>query len=297
MKCSRVRDKLMDYISADLSPAEAQRIRDHLTDCAECRSELELVRRASSALNLLGGEEPAPALVGAVRDKLAREKAPARPILVPRLAMGFSAAAIIALIVTGWLRYGSVDRKQVTAVKPADSIETPADKHVAPKPTMPPQRQVAKEDQTVRIATGVEGTRQTSVKAVIRKAAQRPVKVTPTRKRVVRPEAAPEVPETRVIEPETDSERVMFIAVRPKEPEIFVTHVDSGGERAPTQLTVVREFDEGGNITSVTIEGTALEDDAEDIAPAPDRTHLLDAPLEVDRAAYSPHAGGSTGNA
>lgn len=95
-----------------------------------------------------------------------------------------------------------------------------------------------------------------------------------------------------------DSEPVMLIAVQPKEPEIFVMRLDSELEEPPTDLTVVREFDEGGNITSVTIHGeSSTEDSRANPAPSMDRTHLLDVPPAAEVRAELPYVEGSAGNA
>lgn len=281
MKCSRVRDRLMDYTSADLPPGEFQRMNEHLTACEECRGELELARRASSALNVLGVEAPTPALVSAVREKIERDRASRRPVLVPRLAMGFSAAALIALIVTGWLRYGSVDRKEIVAVKPGATHTqqngSPEDVKEPPapiiKPDMPGQT-VVTDDRRAPVSTGPRIRR-------IEHAAP--------------PALGAEM--TPVVVPEADSEPVILFALQPKEPEIYVTHLDAGEGESPTELTVVREYDEGGNITSVTIEGASPASSSGDVVPASDRTHLLDVPPADNLEAQHPDAGGITGNA
>jgi len=278
MKCSRVRDRLMDYTSAELPPGEFQRMNEHLTACEECRKELELARRASSALSVLGTEATTPALVSAVREKIERHRATRRPVLVPRLAMGFSAAALIALIVTGWLRYGSVDRNDVMVVKPgANHTQRNGSPGNAKTPTAPiikpgvPGQTLAADEEPASASAGPR------VKGI---------------ERAAPPALGAEM--TPVIAPEADSEPVMLFALQPKEPEIYVTHLDAGEGESPTELTVVREFDEGGNITSVTIEGASPAGSSGDVVPASDRTHLLDVPPADNREARHPDAGGIT---
>lgn len=280
MKCSRVRDRLMDYASADLPPSEFQRMNEHLMGCNECRRELELAREASSALDVLSEEAPTPALVVAIREKIDRDRATRRPALVPRLAMGFSAAALIALILTGWLRYGTVDRKDVMVVMPrnAETRQSQSSKDVKTPPAPinkpdAPRQTVATAD---RHAPGPPE--------------QRPGRT----ERAVPPKTGLGGEMTPVIVPEADSEPVILFALQPKEPEIYVTHLDAEDGGSPTELTVVREFDEGGNITSVTIEGASPASSSGDVVPASDRTHLLDVPPADTLEARHPDAGGIT---
>jgi hypothetical protein len=44
----RVKERLPDFLSGTLSPEEAEKIRDHLALCAECREELDLVKSFAS---------------------------------------------------------------------------------------------------------------------------------------------------------------------------------------------------------------------------------------------------------
>ena len=122
MKCSRVRERLMDYIPAELPPRELQQINMHLVGCEACRAEVEKARKASSALKALANESPYPDLVAAVRTRLAGAGR-RRPAIMPGLAIGFSAAAMVALIVTGWLRYGDLDRGAATAEHNAPAMK------------------------------------------------------------------------------------------------------------------------------------------------------------------------------
>ncbi len=285
MKCSRVRDKLMDYTSAELPPSEFQQMNEHLMACEDCRRELDLARDASSALEVLSGEAPTPALVMAVREKIDRGRATGRPVLVPRLAMGFSAAALIALAITGWLRFGSVDRTVITAVKPgSDQVLQNRSPESAKTPPAP--------------ALDADGQQPTTLAL---NSAGRPAVVTAKqgtrRVRVVLPRTSLGAEMTPGVMPEVDSEPVILFALQPKEPEIFVTHLDGTDGESPTELTVVREFDDGGNISSVTIEGTPSASSTGDVVPASDRTHLLDVPAANNLEARYPDAGGITRNA
>lgn len=281
MKCSRVRDKLMDYTSAELPPSEFQQMNEHLMTCESCRGELELARRASSVLDALSAEQPTPSLVSAVRGKIESDQAARRPALVPRLAMGFSAAALIGLIVTGWLRYGSVDRGVITTVRPGnDRVE-----QVRPTAGVKQPPATVVHTDTKQPALVATNDMQPRTVSAVRLGA-RPAKRIAPPTRIIGAGVRP------IIVPESDSEPVILFAMQPKEPEIYVTHLaaDEGG--SPTELTVVREFDEGGNITSVTIDGTPSAGDSGEVVPASDTTHLIDVPPAGNREAGHPDAGG-----
>jgi len=280
MKCRRVRDSLMDYISADLPPGELQSINEHLMGCEECRTALAIARRASSALSMLGSESPVPSLVGAVRDKIVRDRLIRRPVLLPRLAVGFSAAALVALCIAGWLRYGAVEPSKV-AKSPIQ--QTPV---TAPRDTnqaMPPVVGTIAEPALALRAAGPSGVGRKSPS------------------RLADPGTHGEQtanPERMTPEPDADSEPVILIAVQPKETEIYVMHLDADEQDPSTELTVVRQFDGGGNITSVSIEGKSSTDDTgETIIPGLDRTELLDAPPNEERSVGYRYAGGSNSNA
>lgn len=294
MKCARVRDKLMDYTSADLLPSESQRINEHLMDCEACRKALESARNASRALDLLGIEAPAPSLVGGVRARLEQHRPERRPVLIPRLAAGFSAAVLVALVVAGWMRYGSMDRSTVTAVKPDHGTQSPIGRPSGTERVNPPSSVSARDtDLPAPVVAVNSAEKPASVRASGHK---RPRQVEVVR--VSEPDAVEMQPLSPSVSSDAGGEKVMMIAVRPREPEIYVQHFDSEDESSPAELTVVREFDEGGNITSVTIRGESMDDSAgESDGPAPDRTQLLDAPLPSDTWAGRLFAGGSVYNA
>ncbi len=289
MRCSRVRDRLMDYASADLLPGELHKINEHLMGCEDCRTALARAREVTSALGMLGNEEPAPMLVDAVRTRIARDTRPMRPALLPRLAMGFSAAALVALAITGLLRNGSVERPTV-ADKPVGGGQT----HVA-APVKPVQEVTA--TPTTEVAAEPVSTPTPSV-ATPRTPKNIPAKHANPPRRVANGAGMPVEPETPTLEAETDSEPVIMIAVQPKEPEIYLMRLDAEENEPTTELTVVREFDGGGNITSVTIQcTTSVESSTDTNTPAIDRTQLIDVPPAGGLRVCDPYAGGSAGNA
>ncbi len=86
---------------------------------------------------------------------------------------------------------------------------------------------------------------------------------------------------------------MMFIALRPREPESYVIHVSSEDEASASELTVVREFDVGGNVTSVTIQETALpaEEPGSEF-PVPGESRLMDGPPAGELESENLHSGG-----
>lgn len=249
MKCSRVRERLMDYIPAELPPRELQQINMHLVGCEACRAEVEKARKASSALKALANESPYPDLVAAVRTRLPGS-VQRRPAIMPGLAIGFSAAAMVALIVTGWLRYGDLDRGAATAVAPTG--QPGVQQKAATVQTQPTTVQ----QETASADTAAADRERTPSKAAAPK--RKPLRS--VAKQGI--SGAADKPSSERFDAKVDdSDSVILFALRPREPEIYVMHTQAEGEESATELTVVREFDEGGNITSVTISGTVAGND------------------------------------
>jgi hypothetical protein len=111
MKCKRARQLLLSYEEGQLEPGDARKLEDHLSSCAACARELELLRKVVSSLSAPlpdPGENYWESFPSAVFLKLAsREKAPSlaeriRGLLFPdlrRLVYVLSGASAIALVV------------------------------------------------------------------------------------------------------------------------------------------------------------------------------------------------------
>ncbi|MDI6828962.1 MAG: zf-HC2 domain-containing protein, partial [Armatimonadota bacterium] len=125
MKCSKVRDKLMDYIAAELPTKEAREVSDHLASCESCRAFLALAQRASKALNYLREEEPAPQVLSSVRQRIDREKVAHRPIPVIRFAVTLSIIFMGGLVVAGWLLRSPLVHYGAKVVKHNEYLEAP----------------------------------------------------------------------------------------------------------------------------------------------------------------------------
>ncbi len=301
MKCSKVRDMLMAYISAELPPAEEADVRGHLADCVSCCAEFEHACAASDALALFAEEEAAPAILGAVKERLTRQEFGRRPALRPRLAM-VSALLVAVLVAAGWFWQKSAVHENVPVAQQPNRVHTPAEDHRAAAPSN---------------ASGpVAQTPQAVPKAGMRKPAER----TPSEKRCraaprppvpkpIEAEAVPgqpaiaaetdelSPPET-VAEAETDSEPVILFALRPAEPETYVIQISDQGESRATELIVVRKFDVGGNVTSVTIEHTTSstsEPDSE--SPVPESSQLMDVSPAREFYAENLNSGGYVNHA
>lgn len=68
--CGEVRADLSAYLDDDLGPARAGETRAHLERCADCRSELDLLRRTVAALRRLPELPPPAAIITGVRARL-----------------------------------------------------------------------------------------------------------------------------------------------------------------------------------------------------------------------------------
>lgn len=68
--CREVRADLSAYLDGDLDAALADQTRAHLENCAGCRSELELLRRATGALRALPELPPPAGILAGVRARL-----------------------------------------------------------------------------------------------------------------------------------------------------------------------------------------------------------------------------------
>ena len=60
MNCERCRELLPEAIGGELDPQQAAELQRRLADCADCRKELELLRRTASVLKTAWPEEPIP---------------------------------------------------------------------------------------------------------------------------------------------------------------------------------------------------------------------------------------------
>jgi hypothetical protein len=86
---------LAPYVDGSLDASERAAVDAHLAACARCREEVELARRAVTALSTLG-EEPVP--LGVTAPVLARAERAAEPRRrSPRWAVGLAAAAALVL--------------------------------------------------------------------------------------------------------------------------------------------------------------------------------------------------------
>ncbi len=242
MKCSDIRDKLMDYVAEELPPAEMEEVCSHITTCEGCRAQLAVARKVSDALLLLSAEEPVPDLVGAVRRRLDQPQR-SWAFLTPRLAWAFTAVLVCMLVITGWLVWRPGTQPNSNTAHQPRKPQTPA---IANKAVQPPvEIHTAKAPQPVkhRPVLRYVAIRQPQPKPQTKHA----VAVRPKPERRVKPMPEVNEPAPRPEEPE------IRMAVSPREPESFVIQVGDEEPSTSAELTVIRHFDVGGNVKAVTI--------------------------------------------
>ena len=229
MKCSKVRDMMMDYVSEETSAADAGRMRAHLAECDACRRECELAREASAALAVLRADEPAPELIHGVRRKLGREELKRHPILRPWPALA-SAALVCAVIAACWILMKPEPPRGITAVRRPEKIQMPTVKQQS-RPQVAP----------VHTAEAPGQARHKSLSAGVPHRRTHPARHRHApRPGVEQPLYVPREPEINV-------------AVSPRQPESLTVAADSDNRPDSPRVNVVRHFDVGGNVRSVTI--------------------------------------------
>lgn len=225
MKCSGVRDKLMEYASRELPSAEAERITAHLADCAGCRKQFDVAREALDALSLLRADEPAPDLIAGVRRKLAQEEMGRHPLLRPWTVVGYASLAC-AIIAACWILLKPAPQPGMPVVREPERIQTmPRTPAPTVKPVVVDHKPIPKPRPLVATADRPRA---------------KPVHRRPSPRYLVRrPRPAP-------------AEPVIKLTVSPRQPEAFLVSASEDQPDAP-KVRVVRHFDVGGNIRSVTI--------------------------------------------
>jgi len=138
-ECGKIRELLSPYLENELEPDELGKVKGHLDGCAECRTELELLRITVGALRDLP-ELPAPAgILQGVREGLKprpwHERLrglffPAPPRRVP---LGALASVLVAFgIFLIYDRFPEVGKTPVVA-PPVEDVKTGAEKEAAPQ--------------------------------------------------------------------------------------------------------------------------------------------------------------------
>src|SRR5437868_6503278 len=100
MRCAECRDLLSGHIDGELMAVESRDVRDHLSECAECAREHEIVAQTSALLRQQLVRHPAPDVLKArIRSALAQPNAFEAPLATrahPRWAWLAVAGVVIA---------------------------------------------------------------------------------------------------------------------------------------------------------------------------------------------------------
>ncbi len=261
MKCSKIRDKLMDYIAEELPMKEAREVSDHLVYCESCRAFLALAQRASRALNYLREEEPAPQVLSAVRQRIDGEKVARRPIPAIRFAVTLSIIFIGGLVIAGWFLRSPLVHNGSKVVKHNEYLESPLPKADLREQGVPSSTP----DLAIMSDRSVQQVKQSPVEPKISRVKTMPVserrRALPASKKVILARKSVKKASAKVELKPNNEEPVMVFVLAPREPEVYTIQVsadaESGEAETPaTELNVVREFDVGGRVTSVTIAET-----------------------------------------
>ncbi len=117
MECDeRIKDMLPDYHLGHLSPEEAEDVRRHLAEHAECREELEEISRVLDLVPFsVRPAAPPPALKNRTLSRALAQEAPVRVEPEPRderrrgldlVLLGVAAVVLVALVGLGWAYLG-----------------------------------------------------------------------------------------------------------------------------------------------------------------------------------------------
>ena len=104
MACAEFEERLLEY--AELANGERARVDAHAAQCSSCREFLEALRTVDAQLTArLASVEVTPAFAPAVRRRMLRENAIARPSLVPELLdfVGWGAIVTLLGLIAWWL--------------------------------------------------------------------------------------------------------------------------------------------------------------------------------------------------
>lgn len=105
MPCKQVREKLAEYQLGALDDAKAAALAQHLAECADCRAELEALRRTAELLTPVEVASPPRDLWPGVREQLRPRRAWGWNALAVHWQPALAGAAALLLLILGiaWL--------------------------------------------------------------------------------------------------------------------------------------------------------------------------------------------------
>ncbi len=72
MSAKHEKDRLSEYIDEELPAAEAARVREHLSKCAECKEELGALKHVAKAVSSLPKKELPPGFIARLHSRRRR---------------------------------------------------------------------------------------------------------------------------------------------------------------------------------------------------------------------------------
>ena len=105
MRCKQVRDKLEQYELGALNEVETATIAEHLAECAECRAEVEALRRTAELLTPMEPALPTHDLWPGIRERLRPRRSWAWGALAPHWQPALAGGIVLLVIISGltWL--------------------------------------------------------------------------------------------------------------------------------------------------------------------------------------------------
>ncbi len=135
----RVSEMLSAYVDGELSARERARVDRHLSECADCRWELETLRQTATLLGQLPSV-PVPRSFAIREMDVSRRAAPSPPRRAYTLLRGATALAalLLAVVVAGDLFLHPAMRSVAPAMAPAQKMPAPTQVAQAPQPLAAP---------------------------------------------------------------------------------------------------------------------------------------------------------------
>jgi hypothetical protein len=107
--CNEIKNKLVEYVYDELDGAERAAVEEHLKACAECRAELDRLRKAHGLLSTLKPVAASEGLGGKITARLPMKELARKPNTILRMFVTVAAAAVVLYVVIAVFSSRSLD--------------------------------------------------------------------------------------------------------------------------------------------------------------------------------------------